>query len=131
MRTIDYKNLLKVNESQIKQFKSFREFDQHITAPLHGYLDAADYYQKCSSANFLKTIDTPTLVIHAKDDPFMHHTIVPTAETLSSKVGIEVSEQGGHVGFLQGTPWQPKIWMHQRANSFLGSFFDKITPPTK
>lgn len=123
MRSIDYKNLLRVSESQIRQFKSFREFDQHITAPLHGYVDAADYYQKCSSANFMRNIQTPTLVVHAKDDPFMHETIVPKVEDLSPHVGLEISEQGGHVGFLQGTPWQPKIWMHQRANKFLNAFF--------
>ncbi|MGJ8680470.1 hydrolase [Paraglaciecola sp.] len=131
MRSIDYKNLLKVNETQIKQFKSFREFDQHITAPLHGYEDAADYYKKCSSANFLQNISTPTLVVHAKDDPFMHETIVPNANELSPSVGLEVSEKGGHVGFLQGTPWRPKIWMHQRANRFLNAFFDEFNTTNK
>jgi len=122
MRSIDYSKLLKVTKSQIKQFKHFRDFDQHITAPLHGFLDADDYYKKCSSQNFLGGIATPTLVIHAKDDPFMHESIVPHADFLSSSVCLEVSENGGHVGFMQGTPWRPKIWMQQRANHFFQPF---------
>ena len=124
MRNMDYAKLLKVTESQIKQFKSFRDFDEHITAPLHGFAGADDYYQKCSSQNFLKGIATPTLVVHAKDDPFMHECIVPSADTLSPNVCLEVSEKGGHVGFMQGTPWQPKIWMQQRANTFFQPFIN-------
>lgn len=118
MRKLDYGKLLRVTESQIKKFKSFREFDEHITAPLHGFVDADDYYQKCSSISFLKEITTPTLVLHAKDDPFMHKSIVPNAASLSPTVCLEVSEYGGHVGFMEGTPWRPKIWMQQRANTF-------------
>lgn len=122
MGKIDYGKLLKVTESQIKQFKSFRDFDEHITAPLHGFVNADDYYQKCSSGNFLSKIATPTLIVHAKDDPFMHESIVPKANLLSSNVCLEVSEKGGHVGFMQGTPWRPKIWMQQRANIFFEPF---------
>jgi predicted alpha/beta-fold hydrolase len=101
MRNMDYGKLLKVTESQIKQ--------------------------KSSSRNFLKDIATPTLVVHAKDDPFMHESIVPDADVLSPSVCLEVSEKGGHVGFMQGTPWRPKIWMQQRANSFFQPFIaDKL-----
>jgi predicted alpha/beta-fold hydrolase len=91
-------------------------------------MDADDYYQKCRSQNFHKDIATPTLVVHAKDDPFMHESIVPIADTLSPNVCLEVSEKGGHVGFMQGTPWRPKIWMQQRANTFFQPFIaDKNT----
>ena len=124
MRNMDYGKLLKVTERQIKQFKSFRDFDEHITAPLHGFVDADDYYQKCSSRNFLKGIATPTLVVHAKDDPFMHESIVPDSDFLSPSVCLEVSEKGGHVGFMYGSPWRPKIWMQQRANAFFEPFID-------
>jgi predicted alpha/beta-fold hydrolase len=127
MRNMDYGKLLKVTESEIKQFKTFRDFDEHITAPLHGFVDADDYYLKCSSLNFLKGIATPTLVVHAKDDPFMHESIVPDASALSANVCLEVSEKGGHVGFMQGTPWRPKIWMQQRANTFFYSFMTDET----
>jgi predicted alpha/beta-fold hydrolase len=128
MRNIDYGHLLKVTETQIKQFKTFRDFDEYVTAPLHGFVDADDYYQKCSARNFIKSIATPTLVLHAKDDPFMHKSIVPDSDLLSPSVCLEVSDKGGHVGFMQGTPWRPKIWMQQRANTFFYPFMtDKAT----
>lgn len=122
MGAIDFGNLIKVNESQIKAFKSFRDFDQNVTAPLHGFKDADDYYKKSSASLFLGRIATPTLVLHAKDDPFMHESILPDATILSPSVCLEVSNKGGHVGFMQGAPWRPKIWMHQRANRFFASF---------
>jgi predicted alpha/beta-fold hydrolase len=127
MRNMDYGKLLKVTESQIKQFKTFRDFDEDVTAPLHGFVDADDYYQKCSSRHFLKNIATPTLVLHAKDDPFMHESIVPDAHLLSPSVCLEVSDRGGHVGFMHGTPWRPKIWMQQRANTFFEPFIANET----
>ncbi|WP_158972725.1 hydrolase [Paraglaciecola sp. L3A3] len=131
MRKIDYKNLLKVSPEQIKQFKSFREFDQNVTAPLHGFLGAKDYYQQSSSINFLAHIATPTLILHALDDPFMHESILPNKQDISANVGLEVSERGGHVGFLQGSPWRPKIWMHQRTNDFMTPFFQLKTNYSK
>ena len=130
MVSLDYSKLLQVSESQIKQFKTFRDFDEHITAPLHGFLGADDYYQKSSSGHFLNQIATPTLVIHAKDDPFMHQSIVPSAELLSDNVCIELSENGGHVGFVQGTPWRPTIWMQQRANAFFQPFMAETNTQT-
>lgn len=132
MQKMDYAQLLKVSEAQIKQFKNFRHFDEHITAPLHGFMGADDYYQKCSSDKFLGKIATPTLIVHAKDDPFMHESIVPQAEMLSASVCLEVSEKGGHVGFMQGVPWRPKIWMQQRANTFFKPFItEQSKHPTK
>ncbi|MEP1385087.1 MAG: hydrolase [Paraglaciecola sp.] len=122
MQKVDFKNILTVDESQMGALKSFREFDENITAPLHGFKSAEDYYEKSSASRFLHKIATPTLVIHAKDDPFMHESILPDASSLSPSVCLEVSEKGGHVGFMQGTPWHPKIWMHQRANRFFASF---------
>jgi predicted alpha/beta-fold hydrolase len=126
MQHIDYRGLIKVNEKQIRNFKSFRDFDQHITAPLHGFADADDYYQQSSSTYVLANITTPTLVLHAKDDPFMHGSIVPNAATLSPNVCLELSEKGGHVGFMYGSPWRPKNWMHHTANHFLAPFIPPI-----
>ncbi|MEP4100349.1 alpha/beta fold hydrolase, partial [Paraglaciecola sp.] len=89
---------------------------------LHGFKDADDYYKKSSASMFLGKIATPTLVLHAKDDPFMHESILPDVTNLSPSVCLEVSNKGGHVGFMQGAPWRPRIWMHQRANRFFASF---------
>jgi predicted alpha/beta-fold hydrolase len=117
---MDYPNNL--TAGQVKQIRSFREFDQHVTAPLHGFSGADDYYQQCSAMGFLKNIQIPTLVLHALDDPFMNHKVIPASHELSPLVRLEVSKYGGHVGFMQGTPWRPQIWLHRRVKDFIGSY---------
>ncbi|KXI30555.1 hydrolase [Paraglaciecola hydrolytica] len=121
MQSIDYRGLINITEEQIPSIKTFRDFDQNITAPLHGFKDANDYYQRCSALPFLHKIKTPTLIIHAKDDPFMNENVLPKAEQLSAFVRVEVSEQGGHCGFMQGTPWSPEIWLQPRSARFFQS----------
>ncbi|WP_340680824.1 hydrolase, partial [Paraglaciecola sp.] len=69
MQFIDYRGLINITSEQLSTIKTFRDFDQNITAPLHGFKDANDYYQRCSALPFLRKIKTPTLIIHAKDDP--------------------------------------------------------------
>ncbi|MGS2721105.1 hydrolase [Paraglaciecola aestuariivivens] len=129
MQRLDYSKVLKVSKQQIKGFSSFWHFDEHVTAPLHGFANAKEYYQKCSSSSLLKNIATPTLVLHAKDDPFMHPDILPKSDALSPKVCVEVSEHGGHVGFMQGSPWRPKIWMQKRATEYFADFFPELNQP--
>jgi predicted alpha/beta-fold hydrolase len=93
---------------------SFHAFDDRITAPLHGFAGAADYYRRCSSRQFLKTIRVPTLILHARDDPLMSPAAIPGPDELSSHVVLELSEQGGHVGFVGGTPRHPIYWLERR-----------------
>ena len=119
MRKIDYSKVLTTVPQDLSVLRSFQDFDEHITAPLHGFANALDYYDKCSGLQFLKCILTPTLILHAKDDPFMNEAVIPTPEELSPAVRYELSEKGGHVGFLQGAPWRPQIWMHERIERFL------------
>ncbi|MBT0587870.1 hydrolase [Alteromonas oceanisediminis] len=119
MQRIDYSRVLPITEAHVKDITSFRQFDELVTAPLHGFEDAVDYYEKCSGFYFLSAIRTPTLVLHAKDDPFMNEQVIPEPSDLSSSVTVELSEYGGHVGFMQGTPWRPVIWFHQRVASYL------------
>jgi hypothetical protein len=93
----------------------FETFDDRITAPLHGFADAADYYRKASCRGFLKRIRVPTLIVHAADDPFMTPAAIPRADELSDHVTLELSERGGHVGFLSGThPWNLRCWLEER-----------------
>lgn len=119
LNVIDYSRDLPISQRQVSSLKSFREFDELVTAPLHGFEDAVDYYEKCSGFNYLSAVRTPTLVIHAKDDPFMNKRVIPEACDLASSVTIELSDYGGHVGFMQGTPWKPIIWLHHRISEFL------------
>ncbi|MCH9717545.1 MAG: alpha/beta fold hydrolase, partial [Gammaproteobacteria bacterium] len=95
-------------------------FDEQITAPLHGFLSAEAYYRESSSRQFLNQIKTPTLIIHASDDPFMPPEAIPEEHELSSHVTLELSTKGGHVGFIAGkTPGKPMYWLDERTPQFL------------
>ena len=99
---------------------TFAEFDDAVTAPLHGFASKDDYYNKCSSVHFLKDIERPTLIVNALDDPFMTPEVIPAEDALSPCVTLEVSESGGHVGFIEGgTPWRPRFYIPGRLIGFL------------
>ncbi|MCP5091130.1 MAG: hydrolase [Gammaproteobacteria bacterium] len=100
--------------------RTFAEFDDTVTAPLHGFEGKQDYYDRCSSVHFLKGVEKPTLIINALDDPFMTPNVIPTAERLSEQVTLEVAESGGHVGFIDGgSPWRPTYYLPDRILAFL------------
>jgi hypothetical protein len=102
--------------------KSFAEFDDAITAPLHGFSGKDEYYDRCSSMGFLGEIRRPTLIINALDDPFMTPAAVPAVESLSESVQIELSNFGGHVGFISGgLPWKPEYYLPSRIIEYLDS----------
>jgi uncharacterized protein len=103
----------------IRAIKTFRDFDDKLTAPLHGYKDAADYYESCSSRRFLKNIKVTTLILHSADDPFMSPASVPSAEELSDQVRLELSQMGGHVGFVGNSVLKPKMWLLDRIGTHL------------
>lgn len=108
------------NWIRVMESRSFMEFDDAITAPLHGFVDKDDYYDRCSAARFLDRVRRPALVIQALDDPFMAERGIPDESRLSPFVTIEVSAAGGHVGFIQGgTPWRPHFYLPQRITGFL------------
>jgi len=99
----------------LKNIKTLWQFDDAITAPLHGFKDAEDYYRQSSSAQFLPKITTPTLIIHSQDDPFMTPAIVPTEEQMSEQVTLELTQFGGHVGFIEGyTAGTLEYWLEKR-----------------
>ncbi len=111
-----------VDKDKLDNLTTIRDFDDCITAPLNGFDNAMDYYQRSSSKQFLQHIATPTLVIHAKDDPFMNEKVIPSEEELSEHVVFELSEAGGHVGFLSGSnPFKPEFWAETRSVNFIKS----------
>ncbi|WP_157736262.1 hydrolase [Granulosicoccus antarcticus] len=97
---------------------SLWKFDDAITAPLHGFKDANDYYQRCSARQFLPAIDIPTHILGASDDPFFTPAILPEADELSNNTTMELSSKGGHVGFLDGR----KRWLDSHVAGVLDSF---------
>lgn len=111
---------LHLSVDEISELDTFWKFDDKVTAPVHGFKDAVDYYQRCSSRQFIRQIEVPTLVLHARDDPFMTQAVIPREEELSESVQLELSDYGGHVGFISGgTPWSPAFWLEHRILSFL------------
>jgi predicted alpha/beta-fold hydrolase len=100
--------------------RSFAEFDDAVTAPLHGFSGKDEYYDRCSSNGYLGSIAIPTLIINALDDPFMSPAAVPQPASLPDCVQMEVSEHGGHIGFIDGgMPWQPSYYLPDRIIEFL------------
>ncbi|HEX4045921.1 MAG TPA: hydrolase [Gammaproteobacteria bacterium] len=100
------------------------DFDTKITVPLHGFTNIEEYYSMASSRGYLRDIQVPTLILHAKDDPFMSEDIIPQPSELSPKVTLEITEKGGHVGFVGGKyPWQAEYWLEKRVPNFLEGYF--------
>ena len=107
--------------------KSFWQYDDRVVARLHGFKDVNDYYRRSSSRQFLKSINVKTLIIQAIDDPFMTKAVLPTLEELSSSVKLEVTQGGGHVGFIAGGKlFKPVYWIEQRVSEFLN---DQLSLP--
>ena len=107
--------------SVVKKLKDLPSFDDFFTAPLHGYKDADDYYEQCSSKYFLKDIKVPTLIVNAANDPFLSKECYPYDEVDQSPfVDLEVPEHGGHVGFYQHSRGNV-MWSEDRVLSFLKS----------
>jgi len=110
----DMQKLIGLEKKDIKKLKNFWLFDAAYTAKINGFSSAADYYEKSSSKQYLKNIQTSTLIIHAKDDPFMTPKVIPKKEEVSHKVELEILENGGHVGFVSGSLFKPFYWLDTR-----------------
>ncbi|CAN5727255.1 hydrolase [soil metagenome] len=105
---------------RIRTARTFREFDDAATAPLHGFANAADYYERCSSKEFIAGIRVPTLLLHAADDPFLPSECVPHAAIEGNpSVRAVITRHGGHVGFVEGRPWAPRFWAERESARFL------------
>ena len=103
----------------LEKMKTFAPFDDKYTGPIHGFRDAADYYTKCSSKQFLKAISVPTLLVQAEDDPFLPSTCYPLDEAENNNnLFLEMPRYGGHVGFVN-EPRHSSFWMESRTASFL------------
>ncbi|MCP5419631.1 MAG: hydrolase [Gammaproteobacteria bacterium] len=109
-----------VSLREMARLRDFYAFDDKVTAPLHGFAGVQDYYRRCSCRDYLRGIRTPTLIIHALDDPFLLASAVPQAEELSDSTTLELSRHGGHVGFVSGVwPGSARYWLEQRIPAFL------------
>jgi predicted alpha/beta-fold hydrolase len=104
-----------LDERRVARVRTLREFDDLYTAPLHGFRDADDYWRRASSAPWLAHIRVPTLVLNAKNDPFLPRAALESAaRQVSSEVVLEFPATGGHAGF----PGRGR-WLARRVLEFL------------
>lgn len=107
----------------IDRARSLYEFDDAVTARIHGFRDADDYYAQSSSIRYLDRIRTPTLLLSAADDPFLPPEVLDEVRAIARGtpwLRVEFVERGGHVGFISGrAPWRPLYYAEWRATEFL------------
>ena len=107
-----------LDPAKIRSARSLWMFDDVVTAPLHGFADANDYWTRASSKPWLRDVKLPTLVLNARNDPFIPASSLPTRRDVSSAITLEQPEHGGHAGFLMGPAPGHLDWLPQRAVNF-------------
>jgi uncharacterized protein len=97
-----------------------RAFDDALTAPLHGFHDAADYYDRSSARRYIRGIRVPTLILHSRDDPFLPEERIP-ADALEENPHVfpMLTDRGGHVAFVGGSVFRPDFWGERTLARFL------------
>ena len=101
------------------QATTLREFDNEVTAPLHGYRDTDDYWTRASAKPGLIDVRVPTLILNALNDPFLPASALPTVAQVSSTVTRHFPVAGGHVGFSSGRFPGNGGWLPQRVFHFI------------
>jgi predicted alpha/beta-fold hydrolase len=120
-----------IDVRRVLNAKTMADFDDAVTAPLHGFRDADDYYARNSSGQFLPGIRVPTLVIRAIDDPFFGSDLPHMALAANEKLLPLLLPHGGHVAFAEGLwPYRFRYWAERQAARFLAELLhDSNTDP--
>ena len=107
----------------IEGARDIPEFDDRFTAPRNGFAGAAGYYEHCSAARFIARVRVPTLVIHARDDPWIPPAAYNGVDwTANPNVTLVTTRRGGHVGFHGAGNRVP--WHDRRAAAFISAWND-------
>jgi uncharacterized protein len=113
--------------ADISALRTLEDFDNLITGPLHGFLNAQDYYNRSSSLPFLKDIRLNTLLFNAVDDPMLPPSVLDEVRSIAatnSALEVDFVEKGGHAGFVTGSiPWQPYYYAEHRVGEFFAKHF--------
>ncbi|HKB69898.1 MAG TPA: alpha/beta fold hydrolase [Thermoanaerobaculia bacterium] len=110
----------RIDREKLERARTFFDFDDAATAPLHGFTGAADYYARSSSIGFLPRIDVPTLCVTARNDPFLPEEAVERARAAASPaVDFRVTASGSHLGFPEGPPWALRSWAESAVVAWL------------
>lgn len=107
-----------LDERRIRRAHTLYDFDDAVTAPLHGFAGADDYWFRASSKPWLTDIAVPTLLLNARNDPFLPAHALPLPDQVSPQVCLDFTEAGGHVGFVAGHLPGHLDWMPQRVLHF-------------
>ena len=109
----------KIDDKDYHLVRTFKDFDDRYTAPIHGFKDAEDYWRQASSKQFLSDISIPTLLVNARNDPFLSQPCYPIEEaTANPNFFLEMPESGGHVGFISFGK-RGEYWFESRVVEFL------------
>jgi predicted alpha/beta-fold hydrolase len=136
MRTLREKALEKLGRypgfataDAVRTLDSIWAFDDVVTAPVHGFRDAADYYQQSSSIHFLAHIAVPTLLLSAVDDPFLPPAVLDDVTRIArnnASLDVEFPEHGGHAAFVTGwNPFRPVYYAERRVMAFIAQRLDQ------
>ena len=112
------------NRELLMGARTFRDFDNLVTGPVHGFTDAHDYYTKSSSIGFIDKIQIDTLLLSAWDDPFLPKRVLERVRDIARanpRLFLEFSERGGHVGSVEGQPWAQNYYVEKRAIAWLAN----------
>lgn len=110
-----------IDVTRVSQAKTLRDFDDAYTAPMHGFEDAMDYWQKASSKPWLPHITLPTLALNPRNDPFIPEASLPGATEASSAMVLHQPAEGGHMGFVTGRFPGALTWLPARLARFFNS----------
>ncbi len=112
------------DREKLKTARTFFEFDDLLTGPVHGFTGAHDYYEKSSSIHFLDHVRVPTLLMNAWDDPFLPQNVLASVRNLARRnqhLVVEFPLRGGHVGWVAGQPWSQSYYMEHRVVEWLAN----------
>ncbi len=107
-----------LDENRLRRVRTMYDFDDVVTAPLHGFTGTTDYWRRASSKPWLPRVAVPTLVLNAKNDPFVPRASLPGPADVGRSVVLEQPEQGGHAGFLVGSFPGRLTWLPRRLLQF-------------
>ena len=114
---------------RVRRSRTFAEYDGLVTARLHGFASAQDYWRRCSSARFLPGVRRDLLLLSADDDPLVPSRSIPVdAANANPSVTLEVTRGGGHGAFVSGSPFHPTFWAEERALPFLVERASGVVP---
>lgn len=140
LRTLRRKALAKLaeqpglfDETSLRRARTLAEFDEAVTAPLHDFDSAHDYYSRSSARHYLARIRRPTLLLSAYDDPFLPREALDDVAGVAKAnpyLLVEFHERGGHAGFVHGRfPWRSRYYAEERVLNYLSTLLKHLVVP--